>query len=123
VLYESVTVRGLRRRVIVDRPRREGRLPALLLIGGLGCYSLNGTARRSWYGRILSAFEEEGFVTMRVEKTGEGDSGGPPCTDLSVTPDVEAEGYSPTCASSRRRDYVDPTRVFLFAHSLGPLIA
>ena len=28
---------------------------------------------------------------MRVEKTGEGDSGGPPCTDLSVTPDVEAE--------------------------------
>ena len=93
VVYQSVTVRGLRRRVILTHPQRPGRLPALLLVGGLGCYSLDGTDRKTGYGRILSAFEEKGFVTLRVEKTGEGDSEGPPCTDPSVMPDVEAEGY------------------------------
>jgi uncharacterized protein len=123
VLYHSVTVRGLGRRTIVTRPHREGRLPAVLLVGGLGCYSLDGTDRTSGYGRILSAFEEKGFVTMRVEKTGEGDSQGPPCTDLSVTPDVEAEGYLAGLRALKSYDFVDRTRVFVFAHSLGPVIA
>jgi uncharacterized protein len=123
VFYQAVTVRGLRRRVIITKPSKEGRLPALLLIGGLGCYSLDGTDRKTGYGRVLSAFEEKGFVTMRVEKTGEGDSEGPPCTDSSVTPDVEAEGYLAGLRFLKSRDFVDPTRVFIFAHSLGPVIA
>src|SRR5689334_11006155 len=82
VLYRAVTVRGARRRVIVTRPRREGRMPAVLLMQGLGCYSLDGTDRATGYGRVISALEQRGYVTMRVEKTGEGDSEGPLCTDL-----------------------------------------
>ncbi len=44
VLYQSVTGRGLGRRTIVTRPHREGRLPAVLLVGGLRCYSLVASA-------------------------------------------------------------------------------
>jgi pimeloyl-ACP methyl ester carboxylesterase len=122
VLYRSVAVRGARRRAIVTRPRRDGRLPAVLIIGGLGCYSLDGTDRQSGYGRVISSLEEKGFVTMRVEKTGEGDSEGPDCTDLSATPDLEAEGYVAGLRALKSYDFVDPRKVFIFAHSMGPVV-
>lgn len=121
VLYWSVNVRGARRRVIVDRPHRAGRMPAVLLEQGLGCYSLDGTDRKSGYGRILSALEQRGYVTMRVEKTGEGDSEGPLCSDLTATPDLEADGWLAGLRALKTYDFVDPARVFILAHSMGPV--
>jgi hypothetical protein len=56
VLYRSVTVDGARPRVIVTKPKAAGRYPAVLLIAGLGCYSLDGElARPGGYGPILAA--------------------------------------------------------------------
>src|SRR5579883_2954392 len=121
VLYWSVNVRGSRRRVIVTRPHRAGRMPAVMIEQGLGCYSLDGDDRKSGYGRIVSALEEKGYVTMRVEKTGEGDSEGPLCTDLSATPDLEAEGWLAGLRALKTYEFVDPTRVFVLGHSMGPV--
>jgi pimeloyl-ACP methyl ester carboxylesterase len=121
VLYRAVTVRGARRRVIVTRPNRPGRLPAVLLMQGLGCDSLDGIDRRTGYGAVLAAFEERGFVTMRVEKTGEGDSEGPLCTDPAATPELEAEGYVAGLRALKSYEFVDPQKVFVFAHSMGPV--
>jgi uncharacterized protein len=121
VLYRSVDVRGARRRVIVTRPNRPGKLPAVLIMQGLGCYSLDGTDRRSGYGRIIATLEEKGYVTMRVEKTGEGDSEGPLCTDLSATADLEAAGWLAGLRALKTYDFVDASRVFVFAHSMGPV--
>ena len=122
VLYRSVEVRGARRRVIVSRPQRSGRMPAVMIMQGLGCYSLDGADRRAGYGRVIGAFEERGYVTMRVEKTGEGDSEGPPCTDLSSTADLEAEGWIAGLKALKTYDFVDPAKVFAFAHSMGPVV-
>ncbi|HEV3330689.1 MAG TPA: alpha/beta fold hydrolase [Bryobacteraceae bacterium] len=122
VLYRSVGVRGVRRRVIVTRPKGTGRLPAVLLMQGLGCESVDGIDRKTGYGAVISAFEEHAFVTMRVEKTGEGDSQGPPCSDLSATPDLEAEGYLAALRALKSYDFVDPQKVFVFAHSMGPVV-
>jgi pimeloyl-ACP methyl ester carboxylesterase len=123
LIYTSVNVEGARRRVIVTRPNSPGRHPAVLLIGGLGCYSLDGELTRpTGYGPLLTALAEHGFVTMRVEKTGEGDSEGPPCTDRKATADLEAEGYLAGIRLLKQYDFVDPEEVFIFAHSLGPLI-
>jgi alpha-beta hydrolase superfamily lysophospholipase len=122
VLYRSVEVRGSRRRVIVTRPNLPGKLPAVLLMQGLGCYSLDGTDRSTGYGRVIGALEEKGFVTMRVEKTGEGDSEGPLCTDLSATPDLEADGWLAGLRALKQYDFVDPAKVFVFAHSMGPVV-
>jgi len=121
VLYRAVEVRGARRRVIVNRPRRDGKLPAVLLMQGLGCYSLDGADRKSGYGRVVAALEEKGYVTMRVEKTGEGDSEGPPCGDLSATAELEAAGWLAGLRALKSYDFVDPARVFVFAHSMGPV--
>jgi pimeloyl-ACP methyl ester carboxylesterase len=60
---------------------------------------------------------------MRVEKTGEGDSEGPACTDLHATAELEANGYVAGLAALRNYEFVDPGKIFVFAHSLGPLIA
>jgi len=60
------------------------------------------------YGPILSALVKEGFVTMRVEKTGEGDSEGPTCTDLKATAELEAKGYTAALDTLSSYDFVDP---------------
>jgi pimeloyl-ACP methyl ester carboxylesterase len=123
VLYGSVSVDGARRRAIVTHPKTKERHPAVLLIGGLGCYSLDGElSRPTGYGPILSALAKNGYVTMRVEKTGEGDSEGPVCTDAKATAELEAQGYTAGLRQLKGYDFVDPTRVFIFAHSLGPLL-
>jgi pimeloyl-ACP methyl ester carboxylesterase len=122
VLYRSVMVRGARRRAIVTKPNPAGRLPAVLLMHGLGCYSVDNTDRQNGYGRVISELEQRGFVTMRVEKTGEGDSEGPECMDPSATPDLEAEGYVAGLRALKQYDFVDPAKVFVFAHSLGPVV-
>ena len=124
VLYASVTVNGARRRAIVTRPKAPGRHPAVLLIGGLGCYSLDGElSKPTGYGPILAALAKNDYVTMRVEKTGEGDSEGPACTDPQATADLEAQGYIVGLRKLKSYDFVDPACVLIFAHSLGPLLA
>jgi hypothetical protein len=124
ILYRSITAGGSRRRTIITHPESAGRHPAVLLVGGLGCYSLDGTLNESrGYGPILSALVKEGFVTMRVEKTGEGDSEGPACTDLKATAELEASGYAAALDCLRSYDFVDAKEIFVFAHSLGPLLA
>ena len=122
VLYRWVAVRGARRRVIVTRPSRPGRLPAVLFLQGLGCDSLDGIDRKTGYGAVISALEQRGFVTMRVEKTGVGDSQGPLCTAEEATPELEAEGYLAGLRALKSYDFVDPQKVFVFAHSMGAVV-
>jgi uncharacterized protein len=123
ILYRSITAAGTRRRTIITHPQSAGRYPAVLLVGGLGCYSLDGTLNESTgYGPILSALVKNGFVTMRVEKTGEGDSEGPACTDPKATAQREASGYAAAVDALQSYDFVDPREIFVFAHSLGPLL-
>lgn len=124
ILYRSITAGGTRRRTIITHPQSPGRHPAVLIVGGLGCYSLDGTLNEGrGYGPILSALVKEGFVTMRVEKTGEGDSQGPTCTDPKATAELEASGYAAALDALRSYDFVEPKEIFVFAHSLGPLLA
>jgi pimeloyl-ACP methyl ester carboxylesterase len=123
VLYSSVIAEGSRRRVIVTRPKNPGPYPAVLLIGGLGCYSLDGEiSKPTGYGPILAALAKNNFVTMRVEKSGEGDSEGPACTDQKATAELEAKGYLAGLHALKNYEFVDPARVLIFAHSLGPLL-
>ena len=122
IRYETLEVQGARRRAIVARPHREGRMPAVLLMQGLGCYSIDNLPRQDGYGRVLDEFAQRGFVTMRVEKTGEGDSEGIDCSDPRATPDLEAAGYLAALHALKTYDYVDPARIFVFAHSMGPVV-
>jgi uncharacterized protein len=125
--YGSVDASGVKRRVIVTRPHGSGKHPAVLLIGGVGCYSLDGLLRpnelRQPYARILDAFTRAGYVTMRVEKSGMGDSEGAPCADPRADFETDVRGFAAGLTQLESADYVDRGNIFLFGHSIGPLIA
>jgi pimeloyl-ACP methyl ester carboxylesterase len=127
VEYGSVDAGGAKRRVIVTRPRGAGKHPAVLFLGGIGCYPLDGLLRppelRAPYAKILDALTRAGYVTMRVEKSGMGDSEGPPCMDPRADFDAEVRGYAAGLERLESFDFVDAHNVFFFAHSIGPLAA
>jgi pimeloyl-ACP methyl ester carboxylesterase len=122
VLYDSVTSRGHRLRSIITRPKDGGRHPAVLLIQGLGNYSIdNPTGRPDAYDKILDELTRSGFVTMRVDKPGCGDSEGGPWPEIGFM--TELDGYRQGLKALKAYAFVDPERVFLFGHSMGGLMA
>lgn len=126
VLYGAVAAGGERHRTIVTRPKGAGPFPAVLLVGGVGCYSLDNPLQPPLpYQRILAAMTRAGFVTMRVEKRGMGDSEGGPCMETGF--ERETAGYRAGLAALAASPHADRTRLFLFGHSMGgisgPLVA
>ena len=73
VFYTSVVAGGSRRRVIVTRPKTSDRHPAVLLISGLGCYSLDGEmSRPSGYGSILATLaKNNGMSSAYMQQIGD----------------------------------------------------
>lgn len=125
VTYAAVGPVGARRRVIITQPIRSALAPAVMLIGGIGCYSVDSPLTPpDAYLQILRGLTARGYVTMRVEKNGMGDSEG-----NCATQDFEQElaGYIAGARLLRSLPYVDSSRVYLFGHSIGgvadPLVA
>lgn len=127
VTYDAITADGSLRRTIVTAPRQPGRSPAVLFIGGIGCLSEESLDLTSNTAKLLYGLTRAGFVTMRVEKSGVGDSEGPPCENPSADFRAEIRGYLAGLRALKRYDFVDADSVFLLGLSVGgveaPLIA
>ena len=123
IVYGSLVSKAGRLRTIVSRPRSSGKHPALLFIQGIGCYSVEslGATRPAEFQLIASEFTKHGFITLRVEKPGCGDSEGGPCEDVDF--ETELDGYRQALKALKGLDGVDSANVFLFGHSLGGLWA
>jgi pimeloyl-ACP methyl ester carboxylesterase len=121
VLYDAVLAGGAKYRTIVTKPKGAGPFPAVLLIGGLGCYSLDNLQPTNPYYSILYGLTRKGFVTMRVEKSGEGDSEGPPCKSPEADLQLAAARSVAGLRALKGYGFVNPNQVFIFAHSIGPL--
>jgi hypothetical protein len=118
VLYHEVVSGGTRLRTIVTKPRAAGRHPVLFLIPGLGASSVDQPlADPSAYSRILAQFARDGWVTVRVDKPGVGDSEGGPHGETGF--EAELDGYRQALRAARRYDFADTDSVFVFGHSLG----
>lgn len=126
-LYSSVGTAGQRRRVIATVPKGRGPFPTVMLLGGIGCYSLDVPALTPTeaYTSLLYGLTRAGFATIRVEKSGIGDSEGPPCPQAGFQ--SEWRGYRDAARSLGSLPFVDTSRVFLVGHSIGgigaPLLA
>ena len=123
VIYGSVTSHGARLRTIVTRPKAEGRHPAVMLLqGGHTCFSIDNPVGQptgfTWIARDLA---RHGYVTMRVERPGCGDSEGGPLRDVDF--DTELDGYKQALRALKQLDFVDADNVFLFGHSQGGIMA
>lgn len=122
--YGAVTLAdGTRLRTIVSVPeRRAGRLPAVLLLQGGGCGSVDTPmAADVAQPGLVRAVAAHGFVTMRVEKSGVGDSRGPACTAIGYR--EELDGFRAALAALTRHPSVDAGRIHLVGISLGGVFA
>ncbi|HEV3122765.1 MAG TPA: alpha/beta hydrolase, partial [Isosphaeraceae bacterium] len=122
IVYGSVKSRAGRLRTIVTRPKGPGNHPALFLIQGVGIFSVdNPVGQLQSYKRFSEDFTRHGFVTLRVDKPGCGDSEGGPARDVDF--DTELDGYRQALKMLKARDDVDPANVFVFGHSMGGVMA
>jgi hypothetical protein len=70
---------------------------------------------------LTGAFAAAGFVVMRVERSGVGDSEGPSPETTGL--DAEVDAYRAALAELRVFDEVDPARIVVVGHSFGGILA
>lgn len=126
VEYGHVTMaNGIRLRTILSVPLNASakhRAPAMLFLQGGSCNSIDVP----WLGSggpnaLLHIPGSQGFVTLRVEKPGVGESEGPPCPTIGYR--SELEGYRTALRALVANPAVDRNRVFLVGVSLGGFFA
>lgn len=121
-IYGTVTVNGTLRRTLVTVPAAlSDKRPAVLILGGIGCFTVDNPAdREDAYMRLAHDLGRRGIVTMRLEKSGVGDSEGPPCMSVDLL--HEMNSYRVALDALRNDPHVDPSRIYLFGHSIGTLM-
>jgi pimeloyl-ACP methyl ester carboxylesterase len=122
--YGSVTLPdGSRLRTIVSVPdRRQAPLAAVMLVPGGGCGSVDIPLAADFaQPGLMRTIAAHGYVTMRVEKSGIGDSQGPACDAIGYS--QELDGYRAALSALRRHPSVDPGQVHLLGISLGGVFA
>jgi pimeloyl-ACP methyl ester carboxylesterase len=122
VIYGAVSSRARRLRTIVTKPKGKGKYPALFVIQGVGAFSIDNPAGAlASYRTIADHFTRRGYVTLRVDKPGCGDSEGGPTRDVDF--DTELDGYRQALKMLEARTDVEPGSVFIFGHSMGGVMA
>lgn len=122
VIYSSVPFRNGSLRSIINKPHKEGKLPAMLFIPGYTCSSIDGLPDDHPYKRIIDIFVDHGFVTYRVEKSGLGDSQNTPSCESCDLQD-EIENFTVGLKALKSLPYVDTNQIIIFGHSMGGIIA
>ncbi|MDX2035332.1 MAG: alpha/beta fold hydrolase [Isosphaeraceae bacterium] len=121
VTYGEVATKAGRLRTIVTRPKGDGPFPAFYIIQGLGGFTIeNPPAGPGVYQPFVEKFARSGFVTIRVDKPGQGDSEGGPTQDVDF--ETELDGYIQTLKMASKLDFVDPKRIVIFGHSMGGIM-
>jgi pimeloyl-ACP methyl ester carboxylesterase len=125
VIYtEAKSGTGLQRILLTKPKKQSGKLPLIVFIGGIGCYSLDApldTGRSELM--LLNGLARNGFLTARLEKPGIGDGAGhsKPCPELSF--EEETEAYVAAIKKLRQRSDVDADATYIIGHSMGGVFA
>lgn len=122
IVYDAAsTDLGFRVRTIVTRPRNSsGKLPAVFLVGWLSCDSVEypfGPADDGFGQLLHDLATQSGYVLVRMDKPGVGDSEGPKCAETDFQTELAA--YRAAFATLKRYSYVDLDRVFILGLSNG----
>lgn len=124
VIYTSVQSVAGKQRLIITKPKQNKKLPVIVFIGGIGCYSLDNaldTTRSE--SRLLNSLSRAGYLVARVEKPGMGDNVKycKACSEVSFS--EELDGYQQALAALKQRPDVDSSSVFVIGHSMGGVFA
>jgi len=122
VIYDEVAYKGGQLRVIINKPFRENKMPAMLFIPGYTCSSIDDLPNYHPYKRIVDAYVDAGYVTLRVEKSGLGDSKNtPPCESCDLLDEIE--NFEVGLKKLKSLPYVDPNQIIIVGHSMGGIVA
>ena len=119
--YGFVSADGNRYRTIVTRPKGDGPFPTIFLVQGVGCFSVDNPGPGFSYLPVVENWTRRGFLTLRVDKPGTGDSEGGPCPAVDFQTEVRA--YSAALKGLESNRYADKKNIFLFGHSMGGIMA
>lgn len=122
VIYDQVPFKNGQLRVVINKPKKEGKLPAMLFIPGYTCSSIDNLRDNHPYKRWINAYLEAGFVTLRIEKSGLGDSENTPsCESCDLL--TEIENFEIGLQKLQSLPYVNRDQIFIVGHSMGGVIA
>jgi len=123
--YRSVVaLPNVRLRTILSIPSSpaNSRFPAVLLVPGGGCGSIDTPFSPDVaQPGLMHTIGSQGFVTMRVDKSGVGDSQGESCDSIGFK--EELAGYQAALAALRSHPSVNPDQIYLLGISLGGVFA
>ncbi len=121
VQYDWVKFRNGYLRAITRKPKNKVVVPAILLIPGYGCGSIENYMT-SYNGKLLTAWVKAGYAVVTIEKSGMGDSYGcEPCSEADLVTDIGSfdAGYR----YMEQLPFVDKERLYVWGHSMGGVIA
>ncbi|HAD34060.1 MAG TPA: hypothetical protein DCF44_06115, partial [Chitinophagaceae bacterium] len=122
VIYDEAIYKGGQLRVIINKPFKENKMPAMLFIPGYTCSSIDELTNDHPYKRIVDAYVDAGYVTLRIEKSGLGDSKNtPPCESCDLLDEIE--NFEVGLKKLKSLPYVDTNQIIIFGHSMGGIIA
>jgi hypothetical protein len=68
-IYDEANYKGGQLRVIINKPFKKNKMPAMLFIPGYSCSGTDELPNDHPYKRIINAYVDEGYVTLRIEKS------------------------------------------------------
>lgn len=109
-------------RTIITAPPKAGKYPAVMFVQGVGCYPID-TPFDTTFGhvQILRHLSKNNIVTMRVEKSGVGDSQGEPCEKIDFY--TELNHFTEALRTLKSYPFVDNNNIFVIGHSIGGVMA
>lgn len=126
VVLDHVDVAGLRLRTIYTWPTGSRACPAVLLLPDKSCRSCEHPLDPGHPQlELVARFTAKGWATYRVERSGLGDSEGPPCSHTPL--DLEIAGFRAGLRQLCAHPVVEKKCIYIYGHSLGgieaPLVA
>lgn len=122
VEYGAFDFRGGQVSTVTLVPKTNGKKPAILFIPGLGCWSIDNLWTEHVYRKLVYGLADKGYVVMRSEKPGIGDSQNTPdCDTISFLTEVDC--FRHAYDALMKRPDIDTNNVFIIGHSMGGMEA
>ena len=125
IIYDEVKFRDGYIRLIINKPKIEGKHKTIFFIPGYTCISLDNLGKHP-YGQLIDGLSKKGYVVMRSEKPGMGDNMNTPDCD-KINYYTELDAFVTAYEKLKSYDFVDRDNIYIFGHSLGgyeaPMVA
>jgi uncharacterized protein len=104
------------------QPPTAGKKPGILFIPGLSCMSLDNMWEHHVYRKLVYGMAEKGYIVMRAEKSGMGDSYNTPACE-SIDFPTEVNSFRAALEAFKKHPDVDTNNIIIIGHSMGAMQA